>query len=52
MFNDLMVELKDKNFISLAYADDLAIIGYNKGNLKEKSRTFEREFKRKSERGF
>ena len=35
MFNDLMVELNRNNFTSLAYADDLAIIGFNKCRLKE-----------------
>ena len=27
MFNDLMVELNQQEFIALAYADDLAIVG-------------------------
>ena len=33
MFNDLMVKLNANNFISFAYADDLAIIGFNKCRL-------------------
>ena len=35
MFNDLMVELNKNNFTSLAYADDLAIVGFNKCRLRE-----------------
>ena len=31
MFNDLMVKLNNQQFIALAYADDLAIVG-NKNN--------------------
>ena len=41
MFNDLMRELKDKRFIALAYADDLAIIGFNKSELKRAIDTVE-----------
>ena len=29
-----MEQLKDNNFISLAYADDLAVVGYNKDRLR------------------
>ena len=35
MFNDLLVELKDKGFQVFAYADDLAIAGRNTFRLKE-----------------
>ena len=35
MFNDLMVELNNKGFTSLAYADDLAVIGFNRNRLRE-----------------
>ena len=41
MFNDLMVKLKENNFISLAYADDLALIGYDKDRLRQAIRLVE-----------
>ena len=34
MFNDLMLELNSKGFTALAYADDLAVIGFHKSELK------------------
>ena len=34
MFNDLMTELNKERFIALAYADDLAVIGFKKSELK------------------
>ena len=34
MFNDLMTELNRKGFTALAYADDLAVIGFRKSELK------------------
>ena len=33
MFNDLMTKLKETKLVSLAYADDLAIVGYDKKRL-------------------
>ena len=41
MFNDLMVKLKENKFISLAYADDLAVIGYEKDRLRQAIRLVE-----------
>ena len=41
MFNDLMTKLKDEGFISLAYADDLAIVGYDKDRLRKAIRLVE-----------
>ena len=41
MFNDLMKELNEKGFIALAYADDLAIIGFNKSELRRAIDTVE-----------
>ena len=35
MFNDLMLELNKKGFIALAYADDLAVVGFTKSELKK-----------------
>ena len=35
MFNDLMLELNKKGFIALAYADDLAVVGFKKSELKK-----------------
>ena len=33
MFNDLMVNLKQNQLDAFAYADDLAVVGYDKGRL-------------------
>ena len=42
MFNDLIKELKEQKLESLAYADDLAVIGLGKTELKKAIRTIER----------
>ena len=42
MFNDLIKELKEKKLEALAYADDLAIIGVGKTELKKAITTTER----------
>ena len=41
MFNDLLIELKKKKFDAFAYADDLAVIGFNKCRLIEAIETIE-----------
>jgi hypothetical protein len=42
MFNDLIKELKEKKLETLAYADDLAIIGIGKPELKKAITAIER----------
>ena len=42
MFNDLIKELKEKKLEALAYADDLAIVGVGKQELKKAITTIER----------
>ena len=46
MFNDLIKELKEQKLETLAYADDLAIVGMGKPELKKAIKAIERWLER------